>query len=48
MTKLIFAKIITRYFYREGMYKYFLKNNDEVKKATEILENLNTYNSYLN
>ena len=29
-------EIITRYFYREGMYQYFLINNEEVKKATEI------------
>ena len=41
-------EIITRYFYREGMYEYFLINNTEVKKATEILGNSKKYNSYLN
>jgi len=41
-------EIVTRYFYREGMYEYFLINNIEVKKATEILGNFNTYNSFLN
>jgi len=45
---LIENEIITRYFYREGMYEYFLINNAEVKKATEILGNSNKYNSYLN
>ena len=41
-------EIIKRYFYREGMYEYFLINNEEVKKAAEILGNLNKYNSFLN
>ena len=41
-------EIVTRYFYREGMYEYFLINNIEVKKAIEILGNFNTYNSFLN
>ena len=41
-------EIITRYFYREGMYQYFLINNEEVTKATEILGSLNKYNSFLN
>lgn len=41
-------EIIKRYFYREGMYEYFLINNEEVKKATEILGNINKYNSFLN
>jgi len=41
-------EIVKRYFYREGMYEYFLINNVEVKKATEILGNSSKYNSYLN
>jgi len=41
-------EIIKRYFYREGMYEYFLLNNVEVKKAVEILGNFNKYSSLLN
>ena len=40
-------EIIKRYFYREGMYAYFLATNKEVFKAQEILNDNNTYNSLL-
>ena len=40
-------EIIKRYFYREGLYKYFLANNTEVKKAANILANPNEYKGYL-
>ncbi len=40
-------EIIKRYFYREGLYKYFLANNIEVKKATDILANSSKYKGYL-
>jgi len=40
-------EIIKRYFYREGLYKYFLANNSEVKKAVNVLANSNKYNGYL-
>ena len=40
-------EIIKRYFYREGLYEYFLANNNEVKTATQILKNPNTYNDFL-
>lgn len=40
-------EIIKRYFYREGLYKYFLANNSEVKKASSILTNPREYNGYL-
>ncbi len=40
-------EIIKRYFYREGLYKYFLANNTEVKKAANILANHNEYKGYL-
>ena len=48
LKSLLENEIIKRYFYREGMYEYYLINNKEIKTASEILENLNTYNSYLN
>ena len=41
------GEIIKRYFYREGMYAYFLATNKEVFKAQEILNDNNTYNSLL-
>ena len=40
-------EIIKRYFYREGLYKYFLAHNSEVKKAVSILTNPSEYNGYL-
>lgn len=40
-------EIILRYFYREGLYKYYLSNNNEIQKATDILLDLDKYNSYL-
>lgn len=40
-------EIIKRYFYREGLYKYFLANNFEVKTATQILTNSSKYNAFL-
>lgn len=45
---LLETEIIKRYFYREGLYQYYLNNNSEIKIATDILGNLNKYNSYLN
>lgn len=41
-------EIIKRYFYREGLYEYYLNNNEEIKKASEILGNPNMYRGYLN
>jgi carboxyl-terminal processing protease len=40
-------EIIKRYFYREGLYKYFLAHNAEVKKAVAVLMNPSEYNGYL-
>ncbi len=44
---LIENEIIKRYYYREGMYEYYLANNEEIVKATELLANPDKYNSYL-
>lgn len=41
------GEIIKRYFYREGMYAYFLATNNEVAKAQEIITDLNNYNNIL-
>lgn len=41
-------EIIKRYFYRQGLYEYYLVNNLEIKKAVEILGNPKTYYGFLN
>lgn len=44
---LLAEEIVKRYFYREGMYSYYIDHNTEIKKGTEILKNPSTYLSYL-
>ncbi|WP_062055823.1 S41 family peptidase [Aquimarina longa] len=44
---LLTDEIIKRYFYREGLYDYYVKNNPEVLKSQEILNNSNTYQNIL-
>ena len=45
---LLSDEIVKRYFYREGLYSYYITHNPEIKKATEILKNPSTYLGYLN
>lgn len=40
-------EIITRYFYREGLYKYYLKHDDAILTATGLLADTNKYSSIL-
>lgn len=47
LTDLLSDEIVKRYFYREGMYTYYIKHNNEIQKGKEILKNLSTYLSYL-
>jgi carboxyl-terminal processing protease len=44
---LLLDEIIKRYQYQEGLYKYYLTNNSEIKKATSILNNSAEYKSIL-
>ncbi|MGB3590985.1 MAG: S41 family peptidase [Nonlabens sp.] len=44
---LLSDEIIKRYFYRDGLYKYQIANNPEIKKALEILEDAGTYDKIL-
>ncbi|WP_228853090.1 S41 family peptidase [Aegicerativicinus sediminis] len=44
---LLADEIVKRYFYREGLYDYYLDNNPEIKKASEILINSSSYSKYL-
>ena len=41
------SEIIKRYFYREGMYAYFIATNTEVFNAQEILNDTQTYQNIL-
>ena len=45
--KLILDEIIKRYQYRDGLYKYYTKNNAEILKATALLANSIEYNKIL-
>jgi carboxyl-terminal processing protease len=44
---LILDEIIKRYQYKEGLYKYYIKNNIEIKKAVSILSDTPEYNKIL-
>ncbi len=44
---LILDEIIKRYQYKEGLYQYYTKNNLEIKKALDILNNTSEYNKIL-
>jgi len=44
---LILDEIIKRFQYKEGLYKYYINNNTEIKKAVAILENTTEYNRIL-
>ncbi|MDB9955012.1 S41 family peptidase [Flavobacteriaceae bacterium] len=41
------SEIIKRYFYREGMYAYYLATNTEVFKAQEVIDDLKVYQNIL-
>ncbi|MFK7813592.1 MAG: S41 family peptidase [Maribacter sp.] len=40
-------EIVKRYFYREGLYDYYLKNDDAILAATELLGNTSKYEGIL-
>ncbi len=47
IVNLLTDEIIKRYFYREGLYNYYVKNNPEVAKSQEILKDKNKYEEIL-
>jgi len=47
ITELLEDEILSRYFYEEGSIEWSLKTDEQVKKAIEILNNRNNYNSIL-
>ncbi|MCK8481736.1 S41 family peptidase [Psychroserpens algicola] len=48
LLSLLSDEIVKRYFYREGLYTYYISNNFEIQKGVEILKNPSNYLSYLN
>ncbi len=44
---LLTDEIIKRYFYREGLYTYYVEHNPEVAKSKEILNNKSQYDKIL-
>ncbi|WP_047549169.1 S41 family peptidase [Psychroserpens sp. Hel_I_66] len=47
LLSLLSDEIVKRYFYREGLYKYYVANNFEIQKGVEILTNPSNYLGYL-
>lgn len=47
ITKNLEDEIIKRYFYREGLYKYYLKQDEAIVTASALLEDVKKYNSLL-
>ncbi len=48
LLSLLSDEIVKRYFYREGLYSYYVSNNIEIQKGVEILKNPSNYLDYLN
>ncbi|MGC4040884.1 MAG: S41 family peptidase [Flavobacterium sp.] len=44
---LLLDEIIKRYQYKEGLYQYYIKNNFEIKKSIEVLNDKPQYNKIL-
>jgi carboxyl-terminal processing protease len=47
LLSLLSDEIVKRYFYREGLYTYYVANNFEIQKGVEILKNPSSYLGYL-
>lgn len=46
--KSIEDEIVKRYFYREGLYEYYLEKDDAILSARELMANKDEYNAILN
>ena len=44
---IISDEILKRYFYRDGMYNYHIKNSPEIKEAVSVLNDEKKYNKIL-
>tara|TARA_B100000809_G_scaffold178771_2_gene176419 strand:- start:1114 stop:2748 length:1635 start_codon:yes stop_codon:yes gene_type:complete len=47
LLSLLSDEIVKRYFYREGLYTYYVTHNFEIQKGVEILKNPSNYLRYL-
>ncbi|TBW25847.1 S41 family peptidase [Gramella sp. KN1008] len=47
IASLLTDEIIKRYFYKEGLYEYYTKNNPEIERARAILNNPSEYSKIL-
>ena len=45
--RLILDELIRRYQYKEGLYQYYVKNNSEIARATQLLANPSEYQKIL-
>lgn len=48
LLSLLSDEIVKRYFYREGLYTYYIAHNPEIQKSTELFKNSVKFASYLN
>lgn len=48
LISLLSDEIVKRYFYREGLYDYYISHNPEIQKSKELLKNPVKFSSYLN
>src|SRR5690606_20605936 len=45
---LLSDEIVKRYFYREGLYTYYISHNPEIQKSTELFRDMVKFSNYLN
>ena len=48
LMSLMSDEIVKRFFYRDGLYTYYISHNPEIQKSTELFKNLAKFSSYLN
>lgn len=47
ITSLLTDEIIKRYFYKEGLYEYYVQHNPEIKEAQKVLNDATRYSTIL-
>ncbi|WP_031426845.1 S41 family peptidase [Flavimarina sp. Hel_I_48] len=48
ISKLLIDELVKRYFYRDGLYRYQLENNEVIKQAVAVLQDTRQYTEILN
>jgi carboxyl-terminal processing protease len=46
LASLLSDEIIKRFFYREGLYEYYITHNPEIQKGVEILKSPIKYSAF--